>query len=128
MGYNPTERRVSRLGLWIPTGITIPLWHEPDPGTPGDNGTLYGVNVRLSKEACPSWKEQTGRDARYLLAKGSKRAPIGLDTIRGKTHVFVLEGEFDAMLTWQAIQALGERAAHAGAFTMGSASSRDLEG
>jgi hypothetical protein len=128
IGYNPTERRVPRVDLWMPPGITIPLWHEPNPAVPGDNGTLYGVNVRLSKEARTKWKEQTGRDAKYLLAKGSKRAPVGLDTIRGKSHVFVLEGEFDALLTWQVIKALGDRAGHAGAFTMGGASSLDIDG
>jgi hypothetical protein len=127
IGYNPTERRIPRLDFWMPCGITIPLWHEPNSDIAGDNGILYGVNVRLSKEARATWKAQTGRDAKYLLAKGSKRAPLGLDTIRGKTHAFVLEGEFDAMLTWQVIQALGSKAAHVGAFTMGSASSRDIE-
>lgn len=127
IGYNPTERRVARLGLWMPPGITIPLWHEPNPDLPGDNDTLYGVNIRLSKEARAKWREQTGRDAKYLLAKGSKRAPVGLETIRGRSHVFVLEGEFDALVTGQVLRALGDRAGHAGAFTMGSASSRDID-
>jgi hypothetical protein len=128
VGYNSTERSIPKLGIWMLPGITIPFWHEPDPNMRGDNGMLYGVNVRLSKAARIGWKTRTKHDAKYVLAKGSKRAPIGLDTIRGKSHVFMLEGEFDAMLTGQVMKTLGSKAEQAGAFTMGSASSRDIEG
>lgn len=103
VGYNPVERRIANVKLWVPAGIVIPTWHAA-------TNTLYGLNVRLSKEARADWKSKTGNDAKYLLASGSKRAPLGLENIRGKKAAFVLEGEFDFMLTWQTLRALGQRA------------------
>ena len=120
IGYNPTERRVSAVKLWVPAGITIPTWHA-------STNTLYGLNVRLTAEARAAWKAKTDSDAKYLLASGSKRAPLGLESISGKKCAFVLEGEFDAMLTLQTLRVLGQRTAHIGAFTMGSASSQDVD-
>lgn len=67
IGYNATEHTLTNLGLWVPVGITIPFWYEAA-------NTLYGLNVRLSTEARARWKADTGRDAKYLLARGSKRA------------------------------------------------------
>src|SRR5207302_1875042 len=95
IGFNPVERRVSIPGsdrnLCVPEGITIPLWHD-------STNTLYGINVRLSRNARVRWEATTGRDAKYVLASGSKRAPLGLESLRGKSHALVLEGEFDTLL------------------------------
>jgi hypothetical protein len=124
VGCNTTERHLTVDGLegkvWVPAGITIPLFHA-------STNTLYGINVRLSGEARTQWKAATGRDTKYLLGSGSKRAPLGLDSIEGKSHAFVLEGEFDMMLILQALQTMGEEAAHVGAITMGSATSQDVD-
>jgi hypothetical protein len=120
IGYNQSQRYFASAGLWVPAGITIPYWyHAAD--------TLYGLNVRLTDEARARWKAATGKDDKYLLAKGSKRAPLGLESLGSKRSAFVLEGEFDAMLTLQTLRAMGWKAAHVGAFTMGSASSQDVD-
>jgi CHC2 zinc finger len=120
IGYNPMERRSPAIKLWVPAGITIPTWHA-------STNTFYGLNVRLSDEARTVWQAKTGNDAKYLLASGSKRAPIGLESITGKKYAFVLEGEFDTLLTLQTLRAMGQKAADVGAFTMGSASSQDVD-
>ncbi|MGA7731120.1 MAG: CHC2 zinc finger domain-containing protein [Chloroflexia bacterium] len=114
IGYNMFERKLDKVGLWLPPGITIPLWNER-------LNTLYGVNVRLTRDAMTSYGQK------YMKARGSKCAPLGLESIAGKSQVFVLEGEFDTILTLQTLRALGEKARYAGAFTMGSASSHELE-
>ena len=119
IGFNHYERNIKHVGLWLPSGITIPYWHER-------TGMLYRINVRLTRIQVACLRDGDP-STRYMLATGSKRAPLGLNSIEGKSYVFVLEGEFDYMLTLQTLRAMGQKAAHAGALTMGSATSDDIE-
>jgi DNA primase len=86
--------------VFIPAGICIPWIVE---------GQVWKVNFR-----------RFGSTPKYLQIKGSHSSVFGLETIRDHTIVFIVEGEFDAMLLEQ------EAGNLVGVCTLGSASSRHL--
>ena len=86
--------------VFIPAGICIPWIVE---------GQVWKVNFR-----------RFGSTPKYLQIKGSQSSVFELETIRDHTIVFIVEGEFDAMLLEQ------EAGDLAGVCTLGSASSRHL--
>lgn len=71
--------------MWISTGIIIPTYLE---------GILWGLKIR----------RPTGKP-KYIHVRGSKPAMFQAETIREETSIAcVTEGEFDAILVWQALQ------------------------
>jgi len=94
IGHNPGQRCWKRpdgqleygrkiSGLWVPSGIVIPLFAV--------DGALWGLNIRRLDIA--------GED-KYKAVKGSnKKAMIG--KLTGKSTLLITEGEFDCMLAWQ---------------------------
>ncbi len=112
VGYNPINRfePLDKWGLtpaspeektvFIPAGICIPWMVD---------GKIWKINFRRSR-AYP----------KYLQVKGSQPAVFGLESVRDHSIVFLVEGEFDAMLLEQ------EAGNLVGVCTLGSASSRHL--
>jgi len=95
IGHNPGQRCWKRQdgkleygrkisGLWVPSGILIPLFAV--------DGALWGLNVR---------RLDIGTDEdKYKAVKGSnKKAMVG--KLTGKPTLLITEGEFDCMLAWQ---------------------------
>ncbi len=97
IGYNAREGTHS--GLWLERGITIP-WSL--------QGAVTAINVRR-----PQGSEK------YKLVKGSARQGLFLgDAIVPGRPTLLVEGEFDALLGWQAVGDLINVA------TLGSATAR----
>jgi hypothetical protein len=109
-GTNPPGR--SRR-IWCPAGIVIPAWRDggimylkvrrPLPG--GPLAAAIGVPARLP-------------GAKYTQIRGGQSGVYGADLLRGLPTLILTEGEFDALLAWQAVADLADVA------TLGSASRR----
>lgn len=97
-GLIPTIHDETKVCL--PAGVCIPWIIE---------GNVWKINFR-----------RFGSTPKYLQIKGSQPSVFGLETIRDHTIVFIVEGEFDAMLLEQ------EAGNLVGVCTLGSASSRHL--
>jgi len=69
------------LSLWIPRGLTIPLWHGQD---------VHRIRLRRRKDDLRS-----GKDAKYLLLEGSGQAPMALPPV----------GVAAALATWVVVEA-----------------------
>jgi len=97
IGYNPQD--ATRHGLWIERGITIPWFLQRE---------VTAINVR-----------RPSGDDKYRLVKGSSRRGLylGQEIVPGRPTL-LLEGEFDALLAWQAGRDLVNVA------TLGSATAR----
>jgi DNA primase len=102
IGFNPAARKVN--GLWIEAGITIPYYAGAE---------LYAINVRrpdVYVRKCP-------KADKYRMITGSQRVLFGADHAAAKPDVVIVEGEFDALLAWQAVSDYFD------VFTMGGARS-----
>jgi len=101
IGYNPTWRTVGDGGRLAP-GITIPCMVD---------GELWYVQVRTTAAA-----RQSGKIDKYHALTGSKLGALfNADQLIGARAVFVVEGEFDALVLKQYTSAA--------VVTMGSAGS-----
>lgn len=99
LGYS---QGVEIAGLWISHGITIPAII---------NGTVWYIKIRTNKP-----------DPKYLLVKGSKPAALyNGDNLIGKPYSLIVEGEFNAMIAWQATQDINDIC---GIGSMGAAGNR----
>lgn len=107
IGFNRASQVLH--GLWVEGGVVIPNLHAR-------TGVLYSLNVR----------RLNGESPKYKMVKDGVNAPFALDAILGKQVAFVLEGPFDTLLVLQTLAGMGDDAKHVGAFTFGSASSRDF--
>ncbi|MEO8285021.1 MAG: CHC2 zinc finger domain-containing protein [Chloroflexota bacterium] len=105
IGCNPVATKVPGLGR-VPRGIIIPARSL-------HTDQLSSVTLRLLPTG------QGGQ--RYQHISGSLSAPLGFDTIVGRSHIFVLEGQFDYLLVRQTLEQMG--LCDAGAITYGSATS-----
>lgn len=97
-------RRRKIAGLAVPCGIVIPCEAA---------GEIWYINVRRATAA--------GDQNKYVKVKGSRSALFGVDHSRGLPDVFVVEGEFDAMLLHQ------EAGDVADVLTLGSAGGRPAD-
>ena len=119
IGFNPADRweDVKKWGLpeerddqgklkkvWLAKGVVIPCLID---------GIVWYVKTRRATD-----------DPKYINVKGSRPALYGADTLAQADQSAVLtEGEFDALITWQALQhATAERFHRVAVCTMGSAS------
>lgn len=80
LGFNPEDMHDTWGGVdvWLPRGIVIPWWYE---------GQLWRINVRRS----------TG-EPKYQQIKGGANGLYGAWDIRNQEIVFMVEGEFDALV------------------------------
>lgn len=92
IGYNPTDAwEDPRLWgfdggrrIYLPRGVTIPC----EVG-----GTLWGVKIRRPQG-----------NPKYIQPRGSVQVLFGADTLGKHDYAVLTEGEFDALLVWQALQ------------------------
>ena len=91
IGFNPAGRMVD--GCWLAPGVTIPCMVD---------GELWYVQVRTTA-AARAEAEANGRKLdKYHALKGSKLGALfNADDLIGARAVFVVEGEFDAMVLGQ---------------------------
>lgn len=112
IGYNPVHlsEGVYLWGLtpksasdrvFLSAGVIIPWIID---------GTIWKVNIRRFEQ-----------DPKYLQIRGSQRGLFGAENKAGKSTVFLVEGEFDAMLLHQ------EAGDLVGVGTFGSASIREID-
>jgi DNA primase len=113
IGYHPGDRfePLDRWGLqprsekekavYLPAGLVIP-WIIED--------VVWKINIRRLGQQTP----------KYLQVKGSRPGLFGAHNLAGKSTVFIVEGEFDALLLQQ------EAGDLVGVCTFGSAGSRNL--
>jgi hypothetical protein len=94
----------TRSSLWIPRGLTIPLWSKYADGlcplrTQGDSGgeaphleevEAHRIRLRRRKEDL-----RPGKDSKYLLLEGSGQAPMALPP----------SGVSDDLATWVVVEA-----------------------
>ena len=107
IGYNPTGRMVA--GGWLAPGVTIPCMVD---------GQLWYLQVRTTAAARAEAHAAGRRLDKYHALKGSKLGALfNADRLIGARAVFVVEGEFDAMVLNQYIPP------EVCAVTMGSAGS-----
>ena len=91
IGFNPAGRMVA--GGWLAPGVTIPCMVD---------GELWYVQVRTTAAARAEAHDAGRRLDKYHALKGSKLGALfGADTLIGAAAVFVVEGEFDAMVLGQ---------------------------
>lgn len=112
IGYNPAHfsEWMQPWGLipksasdrvFLSAGVIIP-WNI--------DGTIWKVNIRRFEQ-----------DPKYLQIRGSQPGLFGAENMAGKTSVFLVEGEFDAMLLHQ------EAGDMMDVGTFGSASIREID-
>jgi len=124
LGYNPCtlyDRPVSRWGfdrgraVYLSRGLVIPCDLD---------GVLWYVQVRRPRESepllaylggdIPAWRPE----AKYMALKGGAgKALFGaaVEDLAGREVLLLCEGEFDAMLAWQALRHLVDVATLGGA-------------
>ncbi len=95
LGYSSGEKI---MGLWVPRGIVIPCFSY---------GRFWYLKVR----------RPTGKP-KYKKVSGSRSGLFGADTTYHMETVFIVEGEFDAILLWQHVHD------YAGVISPGSATDR----
>jgi hypothetical protein len=94
LGYNPQARNIH--GLWCEKGIVIPCFVGAE---------LYRVKVKLPRVR-GYYTTASGSKTRdkYKSVSGGRGGFLYLaDWMTGKPYVIVTEGEFDALLVWQAV-------------------------
>lgn len=108
IGFNPAGRMVGD-GCWLAPGVTIPCMVD---------GELWYVQVRTTAAARAEAVAHGRRLDKYHAVKGSRLGALfNADRLIGAAAVFVVEGEFDAMVLGQYLPP------SACAVTMGSAGS-----
>ena len=91
IGFNPAGRMVD--GCWLAPGVTIPCMVD---------GELWYVQVRTTAAARAEAAANGRKLDKYHALKGSKLGALfNADTLIGARAVFVVEGEFDAMVLGQ---------------------------
>jgi hypothetical protein len=117
LGYNPGDvwDKPDRWGLddkkvWCARGIVFPDFRE---------GKLWSVNVRRPRpgDDLARYIGPVDRipDLKFMGIRGGQRALFGADRLRGVPILFLVEGEPDAILAWQAIHDLADVATLGGA-------------
>jgi DNA primase len=96
IGYNPADRHIA--GLYVDRGIVIPCQAD---------GRTWYVKVRRPMG-----------EPKYRKVRGSRTGLFGAATFQDQQVAVLTEGEFDAMLLWQAARDL------AAIGTLGSAGDR----
>ena len=92
IGFNPAGRMVGD-GCWLAPGVTIPCMVD---------GQLWYVQVRTTAAARAEAIGAGRKLDKYHALKGSKLGALfNADTLIGARAVFVVEGEFDAMVLSQ---------------------------
>ena len=92
IGFNPAGRMVGD-GCWLAPGVTIPCMVD---------GELWYVQVRTTAAARAEAAANGRKLDKYHALKGSKLGALfNADTLIGARAVFVVEGEFDAMVLSQ---------------------------
>lgn len=92
IGFNPAGRMVGD-GCWLAPGVTIPCMVD---------GQLWYVQVRTTAAARAEAEAHGRRLDKYHALKGSKLGALfHADRLIGAAAVFVVEGEFDAMVLGQ---------------------------
>jgi hypothetical protein len=111
LGYNPQDiwDKPPNWGLtgdrkiWLPRGIVIPIVRD---------GQIWNVKVRrpLPGDALASTIGAVNRltDLKFCSPRGGKAALFGADKLADHPVLFLTEGEWDAMLAWQAIGDLAD--------------------
>lgn len=91
IGFNPAGRHVA--GGWLAPGVTIPCTVD---------GRLWYVQVRTTATARAEAKDAGRRLDKYHALKGSRLGALfNADRLIGAAAVFVVEGEFDALVLGQ---------------------------
>ena len=91
IGFNPAGRMVD--GCWLAPGVTIPCMVD---------GELWYVQVRTTAAARAEATANGRKLDKYHALKGSKLGALfNADSLIGARAVFVVEGEFDAMVLGQ---------------------------
>ena len=92
IGFNPAGRMVGD-GCWLAPGVTIPCMVD---------GELWYLQVRTTASARAEAIDAGRRLDKYHALKGSKLGALfNADQLIGARSVFVVEGEFDAMVLSQ---------------------------
>ena len=92
IGFNPAGRMVGD-GSWLAPGVTIPCMVD---------GQLWYVQVRTTAAARAEAEAHGRRLDKYHALKGSRLGALfNADRLIGAAAVFVVEGEFDAMVLGQ---------------------------
>jgi hypothetical protein len=110
LGYNPSDDVFddpARWGLeggrkiWCPKGVVIPGQR---------NGTLWYVKVRrpLPSDALSQAIGPVARltEVKFSGPRGGRKVLFGADQLQGLPLLLQVEGEFDALLAWQAARNL----------------------
>ena len=113
IGFNsPTNGGLNdgkRKAVYIPAGVMIPC-------------KMGGLVRYIQVRRLDGKRDKDGKPVRYEKVTGSGHGLYLTDKMRGQPDVFVVEGEFDALLLWQVIGDLAD------VITLGSASGRmDVE-
>jgi hypothetical protein len=112
-----------RLGeLWVARGVLVPcivkgtIWYLKIALLPGDPLKCERCGERaLARQACP----KCGALNKYRGVKGNRTAAIyGAEELIGASTALFVEGEFDALIAWQALRDV------LGVCTLGSAANR----
>ena len=92
IGFNPAGRMVGD-GCWLAPGVTIPC---------AVDGELWYLQVRTTAAARAEAEAHGRKLDKYHALKGSKLGALfNADQLIGAAAVFVVEGEFDAMVLGQ---------------------------
>jgi DNA primase len=103
VGWNPRDLRdaPARWGsdrpepVALAAGIVLPWIIE---------GRIDQVKIRRLRTDAPSWAESDAvGEPKYLSVAGGVPVLYGADTLPGQSAAFMVEGEFDALLTWQEV-------------------------
>ena len=118
LGYNPHDvwHAAEAWGLqgrgrvWCPRGVVLPVVRD---------GPLWYVKVRrpLPGDALSRVMGAVGRlpKAKFSTLQGGRATLFGADRLSGKPVLLLAEGEFDALLAWQAAHDLCDVASLGGA-------------
>lgn len=118
LGFNPFDvfdagERWGGAGakVWLPAGVVIPHFAE--------DGCVRFVNVRraLPGDALARHIGAVGRweKTKFAGPRGGARGLFGSPWLKGCARLFLTEGEFDAMLAWQAVGDVADVATLGGA-------------
>ena len=118
LGYNPRDvwEAAEAWGLqgrgrvWCPRGVVLPVVRD---------GPLWYVKVRrpLPGDALSRVMGAVGRlpEVKFSTLRGGRATLFGADRLSGKPVLLLAEGEFDALLAWQAAHDLCDVASLGGA-------------
>jgi hypothetical protein len=126
LGFNPTTvyDDPARWGLagdkklWLPRGIVIPSFCQTAPGRIETRGIKIRRPLPGDLLAEYMGEDRSVPGCKFSSARGSQAAVFGAEFWLGFPVLLLVEGEFDAVLTWQLAHDLCDIA------TLGSASNR----